>query len=603
MSTPAPAVSNDSIPVYDKYGREFKVSRDQWRTEVLPAALKSNWDDPDALYGGIVQALGDDFVDEALPAVERLVELEPGSARAATTLAFVRMKQKRIDEAHRLLEDYLARHGPDAAVLNNLAKVHAERNDNDQVERTLWRSLELDPNLENSFGWYAALHRERGGANAAAQAIQRVAGLPNAWLARMHLARLALDARDLPRAMGLYNEALGMMGTEVPATALMTITGDLGKRGFLAQLIELATKHYVPERHGVLVGNNLIKAYIDSGRIAEARATVERLFKLNRPDWRNSLQYWDAQLLQAHTSRNVPVGNSIEMTMYLIDGPVWSHPSSPVTTVFPWPAESAPRVAFLGCTASVPNAPATPQVQLSDLAGRVSRVLPLYLSEQAQFFSGVRVRSYFPWMVNAAGGSFVLTTQPPSDADAVARVKGVGGADFVVLTHLKADRPDLWSATLRLLRVSDGKCVFTKEAFVTPDRTDLLGVELAIEMQRALAEHAKAPAPAASEYLPPAPPQLGAYQLRLEQLLAIRCATSADALHGIREIVDGCLHLALDLPQSVLLRALLADVVARVRNIRPDIIDEYRERLQQLEQEHPLPEPAQSALHPMLAGA
>jgi tetratricopeptide (TPR) repeat protein len=602
MSTPAP-IPKDSIPVYDKYGREFNVSREQWRSEILPAALRSNWDDADALYGGIMQALGDDLLDEALPAVERLNELEPGSARAVTTLAFARLRQKRIDEAQQLLEDYVAKHGPDAAVLNNLAKVYAERNDPEKTERALWGSLELDPNLENSLGWYAALHRERDGPVAAAEAMRRASALPNAWLARMHLARFALDGRDLQAAMSLYREALGMLGGQVPAQALMTVTGDLGKRGFLSQLLEIGSKHFVPEQHGLLVGNNLIKAYIDSGRIDEARAVLERLFKLNRPDWRSNLQYWDAQLMQHHASRNVPAGSTIEMTMYLIDGPVWAHPGSPVARIFPWPAENAPRVAFLGSTASVPNVPSTPQVQLSDLAGRMSRVLPLFLSEQAHFFCGVRVRSYFPWMLNRAGGSFVLMTEPPTDADALARVKGGGGADFVVVTHVKAQRADLWAAAMRVLRCSDGKCVFQKEAVVTPDRPDLLGVELAIELQRALAEHAGAKAADAGAYLPPAPPQLGAYHIRLEQLLAIRCATSAEALHGIREIVDGCLHLSLDLPDSVLLRALLADVVARVRNIRPDVIEEYAAALQALEAEHPLPEPAQSTLHPLLAGA
>jgi len=258
-------------------------------------------------------------------------------------------------------------------------------------------------------------------------------------------------------------------------------------------------------------------------------------------------------------------------------------------------------VAFVGSTAAVPNAPATPQVQIADLAGRVSRILPLYLSEQAQFFAGARVRALFPWMENAAGGSFVLMTEATRDADAIGRAQAGGGCDFVVVTHVKAQQ-NPWSATMRLLRCSDGKCVFQKEAFVTPDRTDLLGVELAIELQRALAEHAGTKPAAASEYLPPAPPQLGSYMLRLEQLLAVRCATSVKALHGIREIVDGCLHLCLDLPDSVLLRTLLADVVARVRNVRPDVIEEYAERLALLEQEHPLSEPAQSTLHPMFAG-
>ena len=198
----------------------------------------------------------------------------------------------------------------------------------------------------------------------------------------------------------------------------MTMTGDLGKRGFLAQLIELGASRFSPERHGILVGNNLIKAYVDAGRIDEARALVERLYKVNRPDWRPSLQYWEAQLMKAQSSRDVYMGTTVEMTMYVIDGPVWSHPASPANAIFPRPADDAPRIAFLGSTATIANAPATPQVQLSDLAGRVSRLLPLYLSEQAQFHSGMRVRALFPWMENSAGGSFVLTTAAPSDADA-----------------------------------------------------------------------------------------------------------------------------------------------------------------------------------------
>ena len=86
-----------NIEVFDKYGRPFNIPRDQYRSAVLPAALRSNWDNPDALYGGIVQALADDFIEEATEAVERLHELEPGSARSITSLAYLRLRQKRVD--------------------------------------------------------------------------------------------------------------------------------------------------------------------------------------------------------------------------------------------------------------------------------------------------------------------------------------------------------------------------------------------------------------------------------------------------------------------------------------------------------------------------
>ena len=601
MSSPAPGTS-PGIEVFDKYGRTFQVTRENWRTEVLPAALKSNWDNPDALYGGILQALNDDFIDEVAEAIEHLHEIEPESARSATALAYVKLRRGQLDEAQSLLEGYLATHGPEAAVLNNLAKVHAERGNADLVERTLWRSIEVDPNHDNSVGWYEAVHRERGGSAAVVEALRRIATLPQSWRARVSLARHALDARDSARASALYQEALAMLGSEVPAEALMTITGDLGKRGFLAQLLEIGVPRFVPERHGVLVGNNLIKAYLDSGRVAEARALVERLFAFNRHDWKASLTFWDGQVMQAETSRNLQVGSTIEMTMYVIEGPVWAHPGSPVARLFPPPPEGAPRVVFMGSTATIPNAPASPQVQPSDAAGRLSRVLPLYLAEQAQFHSGAHVRGLFPWMLTPSGGSFVLTTEPPADAGALARAKGGGACDFVVVTHVRAER-EPWSATMRVLRVADGRCVHEHAASATADRPDVIAAQLAIELQRVLEMHAQAKAQAPAAYLPPAPPHLTAYLSRLEQLLALRCATSSSALHGTREIIEGCLHLCLDFPASATLRALLADVVARIRNIRPDVVAQYRDRVLLVQKEFPLQGDAQRVLDEMLEAA
>ena len=601
MSTPAPVV-NDIIQLYDKYGREVQVSRDKWRTEVLPASLRAHWDDADALYAAILQAMNDGFVAEVEDAIARLRDLEPQSARAAAAHGFVLLKAGSVDAARQVLEGHVTAHGREGTVLNNLAKVHAQRGDAAAVERTLWESLEADPNQENSLGWYEALHRERGGTAEAVAALERVAAMPRSWRARVSLARHALDARDGPRAMDLYREALAMLGSGTPTEVLMTITGDLGKRGLLAQLIEIGAPRFVAAEHGLPVGNNLMKAFVDSGRTAEARAILETLFAMNRPDWNATLSYWDREILKRETAGTVPPGATVQMVMYAIEGPVWCHPASPLASLFPPPAEGAPRVVFIGSSAETGNAPAQAQVQMSDAAGRLSRVLPLYLSEQAQFHAGAQVRSLFPWMDSKVGGSFVLTTVATSDADAVKRAIAGLACDFVVVTHVKAG-PEPWSGTMRLLRVSDGRCLFAGEAFATADRPDVIAAQLALELQRRLAEHAQSRAQAPSAYLPPAPPHLASYLLRLEQLLAVRCARSASALHGVREIVEGPLHLCLDFPASVTTRALLADVVARMRNIRPDVVAEFRDRVLLLQEEHPLAEPAQSTLDAMLEAA
>ena len=602
MSSPASATPGDTIQLFDKYGREFQIPREQWRSEILPKNLQSHWNDADALYGDILQAIQDGFSAEISDALTRLAELEPASARSLTARGFVMLRGGRLDDAQRLLEEATAKHPGDASTWNNLAKVYAERGDSARVESTLWRALQADPNDENTLGWYEALARERGGANAAAEALQRVTQLPRSWRARTALARHRLDARDLAGATRLHGEALEMVRGEVPADILMTITGDLGKRGYLAQLLETGTAHFDIERHGMRVANNLIKAYIDTGRPQEARALVERLFAYNRPDWKPTLSFWDAELLKAEAARNAPVGDTVEMAMYVIEGPVWAHAQSPIAQLFPPPPGSAPLVVFIGSTAETPNAPATPQVQLADAAGRLSRILPLYLAERAQLQCGARVRGLFPWMDNALGGSFIVTTTPVPDDAALQRARSGPDAAFVVVTHVKAKGEPL-AATMRVLRVSDGKCVFEHEVGATHDRPDVIAAALSIEVQRALRQHAGLGELTAPGYLPPAPPHLLSYLLRLEQLLALRCARSANALHGVREILDGNLHLNLDFPQNVGLRALLADVVARMRNIRPDVVAQYRDSILMLQSENPLPEPAQSILAGMLEAA
>ena len=43
--------NNPLITVYDQYGRELHITRDQWRTNILAGNLEAQWGNPDALLG------------------------------------------------------------------------------------------------------------------------------------------------------------------------------------------------------------------------------------------------------------------------------------------------------------------------------------------------------------------------------------------------------------------------------------------------------------------------------------------------------------------------------------------------------------------------
>lgn len=303
QSDNAPADPSSLIRAFDADGREVLITRDEWRDKVLPGAIEQRWNDADALAALIIQFLNDDFIDDMVGPAERLVQLDQNTERAVVLQAIVYLKQGRLDDSERVLADFCARHGDTGIVLTNLAKVHAERGDDDKTLDTLWRALQRDPNQDNGLGWYEAIHRDVGGDAAGVGAMQRVAALPGSWRARLWLARGELGAHNYAGALTLYREALVQAGEPVPGDLLMQMTGDLGNAGRIPDIVQMAAPHYRAAAHGPQVGNNLIKAYLLLGQPDPARHILDALHALGQPEWKEHLAYWDAELARLQAQR------------------------------------------------------------------------------------------------------------------------------------------------------------------------------------------------------------------------------------------------------------------------------------------------------------
>jgi tetratricopeptide (TPR) repeat protein len=306
-----PDTSNDSrsarmIELIDERGRRLQMTRDEWRTGILLPNLKRERDRPDALYDLIYGALRDGFAADALEPARHLATIDPNKIRAATLLGVVLLELGDHDQARRVLEDGIAQYGEDGYALTNLAKAHYGLGDHVRVEQVLWRALECDPNQEGGLEWHAVIARERGGDEAEQAAFARVATLPGSWRAQLWLAQAALARDETDAAVQLYRQALSRMDP-VPADALMQISADLGKQGHLALILDLCAPRFDIGRHGLMVGNNLIKANLELGRTAEARSIVDQLYACRRPDWYAALAAWQRRIDEAEQQRHGPV--------------------------------------------------------------------------------------------------------------------------------------------------------------------------------------------------------------------------------------------------------------------------------------------------------
>ena len=116
-----------------------------------------------------------------------------------------------------MLERAIARHGDNAYLLANLARVYAALGDEERADALIWRALELDPN-EASFTQLAdrATWLRRTGRKRPSRPMRGPRHLPGSWRAQLWLARDALARGDLATATQLYEEALGRASRRPP---------------------------------------------------------------------------------------------------------------------------------------------------------------------------------------------------------------------------------------------------------------------------------------------------------------------------------------------------------------------------------------------------
>jgi tetratricopeptide (TPR) repeat protein len=584
------------IRVFDEYGREMFITKQEWRKNVLPGILKKAWNQPDELYNVIVSTLNDGFRSDVIGAAKHLYKIDPDRSRSACVWGIVVMEEGRLDEAEKIFSDHIARHGEDGFILTNLAKVYARQNNDTKAEEILWHALEVDPNQENGVGWYEVIHRERGGEVASHEALLRVAGLPGSWRAQLWLARTALMERQLDRALTFYRECLSRIAKPVPPDVLMQISGDLGNAGHLPELLAIAEPLFDPAFHGLQVGNNLIKAHFDLGQFEAARRILDRLYGLKRPDWRETLSFWELELAKAKVelSSQFETG-SIQMTMLTIEGPVWLRRDSPIAELFPAKLQESPRVSLLGSSAEAATNSQRVQYQLPDTAGRLSRALPLFLAEQLEFSTAARTYTLIPWIASGSG-AFVLSGVRWSDEDAANYARqGEEPSDYVVIVHLKTQL-DPWISELRLVRTIDVKCLGEFSVNFPPDKPETAVPILAKRLIEAIAPHVQTHS-TMELYDFPTGAEFPFYLLRLEQLLATRCTAMEGAdgfLSSERDIIDGNIQLCIASPNCIPARGLLAQTLLAMKRVRPEILSEFRDKLALLQKEKPLQEPAQS---------
>jgi tetratricopeptide (TPR) repeat protein len=591
LNEPRPQTTPEQVEVFDEFGRKLLVPIAAWRDTMAGSMAKAK-DDPDKLYGLILDALNLKMAGEVLGASERLYAIDSNAERGACIRGIVLMESGDPAAATEVFGNYLREHGPAGVILTNLAKAQVAMGREDEASATLWQAIEADPNQENGLGWYAVREKELHGGPAYQEALRRVAVLPGSWRAQAWLARELLKEKRLGEAVGLYAEALARAGRPSPTVLLQSISGDLGKEGYTEQALGMTSQFYEAKVHGLAVGNNLIKAALDLGRMGEAKRLLEALQELAQPGWAATLNFWESEIHRKELEAKAPVKDA-KVSAFWIEGPGWSPTGSAGRSLFEGPEGRRGKLVFLGSTVSVAEGAADHEYfkgQLPDAAGRLSRSVPLLLAEESFAQLDFDVASLLLWV---DGAGFAVTGGPWSQADA-AKYARDAGAVAAVVTHLQHTMTgaDLSLQVIRAEEVQQNEPPFVMPMTFAHAGEAVSGVwsKLQVDLVRLFGAAGKRRH--ADRYVVPYGVAMGEYLLRLEQLLAVRCAGMEGApaafLSGEREIVQGEIALVANWPQSLPVRLMLHETLLRLKKLNPAVVAEVEPQVRRLHERYPM---------------
>ena len=574
--------SSELITVYDKLGREMKITREQWRDSVLTGHIEKNCDDPAGLYGAVLTAVQDGFESDVLDAAKRLFEIDANKERSCSMYAIVLMKNGLLAEAETALKQALADVSGSGVLMTNLAKVYYEQGKPELSEQTLFEGLKFDPNQDNGLDWYLAIQKEKGGQAAYVETLKTIAGFPNSWRALVWLGReyLANNQKDL--AIAGYRNALEML--PVPDSYLLQqISGDLGKNGYIEDIPELVLPRFDPSIHGYLVGNNLIKALIELKRAPEAKSILEALYAQNRPDWKEGLDYWDNQLDNELKHFGLVDEEAISEVINMgIPRPAWLVGLKLDESIYQKKSETPFTVATLSASCERADELEKPRVTKTDAEGALCRGFPLTICDSLNIKTDAKALMVVPHVKN---GGLVFFAKEHSDEAAMSIMQATDG-DLVILPHLIA-KGDVWTMRLRVFEKQDTKLVATITGSFSPENPGSKLQDLVLKVHDFIRRNYSLTEQVSSAGLDRIPAKVYAHYVDANSsCLAIINASDSeggmDTLYGVRHIYDKFMRLASDFPENSVFMLMLIWALLKDKEADSVVYQEYFDKLDYL---------------------
>jgi len=451
-AAPAPAAAAPGKPepapfveATDSFGRRVRLSRDEYKKNVLPELIKAHGSDPERLTAVIMQALRDGLAGEMIAAANRLTVIDKDPERCLSVLAVVQRDAGELDAAEFTLKELLQKRPKSPSARVGLAMLADQRGDGPRCEELLWDALQQDSNHADAVhGWLQVRHRIVGDAGYRAE-VEKLTALPGTWRPQLWLARLSLQQGQPDAAAAMYRAVFAR--SPVESDALVMAGGDLAQHNHHDLIAELIVPRFQPGRHHPHAGVALLHHFLHTQQHDQGAALLHQMHLHYGHMIGEQLQPFTAEFDRQRLAKlpaPPPLPPNARIGLYRVDRPIWYAGLEDPQWLLPQKNADSKQVLVMAL--AVDGQPTLPPGREDEL-GRLTRSVPLFLAEHVWLSTPHRGTATLP--LAEQGGWAVMGRPWPEEQIAAQLNDGERSKTILVTGVLRVDgekrRIDVWA--------------------------------------------------------------------------------------------------------------------------------------------------------------
>lgn len=433
------------VEATDAFGRRVRLSRDEYRTKVLPDLVKQHGNDPDRLTAVILQAVRDGCAGDMVAAANRLTVIDKDPERALSVLGVVQRDSGDLDGAQATLQELLQKRPQSPSARVGMALLADQRGNTARAETLLHEALAIDPNHADAVHALLQIRHRHGGDTAYREELEKLVLLPDTWRPQLWLARWHLQHDGKDQAVAIYRDVLVRAGDQ--SDTLVMAANDLVQAQQHELVGELIAKRFQAGRHHPHAGLALLHHYVQTKDEGAGSELLHQMFLHYGHVIGDQLQPFTAEFDRQRLAKlppPAPLPANPRIGLYRFDRPSWFAGYEDPQWLLPKKDATARQVMIMAL--AVDGTPQLPPGREDEL-GRLTRGLPLWLAEQIWLGTPHRGMAALP--LAEQGGWAVMGRPWPEDQLIQQLPEAERAATILVTGVLRVEgekrRIDLWA--------------------------------------------------------------------------------------------------------------------------------------------------------------